>query len=84
MVEVVGPRLGELSPLAQAEAGPAWSGHGSLVEMYTVYHWIIEITLGEDLKYPETSSFGLVPAFAKRSDCLCKTLQTAIHPFYTQ
>ena len=34
--------------------------------MYTVYHWIIEITLGEILKFPETSSFwSCLPALQR-------------------
>ena len=42
------------------------SGRGSLVEMYTVYHWIIEMTLGENLKFPETSSFwSCLPALQR-------------------
>lgn len=63
---MVGPRLGELSPLAQAEAGMKVRAWKPRWDVSTVYHWIIEMTLGENLKFPETSSFwSCLPALQR-------------------
>ena len=73
---MVGPRLGELSPLAQAEAGMkvrAWKPRGRC------FHGI---TIGslrspwekEDLKFPETSSFWSCVNFTDRNTPLLYTV----------